>query len=109
MTSSLLAAVCCDTFNCERDDNSHYVAAIACLLRKPVTVQRHTLAIEEIDLSQVYQPYLIVRGLPPFMSEQKEFLKSHFETLSSTKIQSLDVRGSEASIHFVDRNGMLCS
>ena len=40
------------------------------------------------------------------MSEQKDFLKSHFEMLSSTKIQSIEVTGNTASIHFADPSGM---
>ena len=81
-------------------------SAITCLLRKPVIIQKCTLSIEEIDLNEVYQPHLIVRGLPPFMSEQTAFLKTHFETLSSTKIKSMDVKGTQAIIHFVNPSGM---
>lgn len=79
--------------------------AIACLLRKPVIIQKCTLSVEEIDLNEVYRPYLIVHGLPPFMSEQTEFLKLHFETLSNTKIQSIKVEGTDAFIRFVDPRG----
>lgn len=81
--------------------------AIVCLLRKPVVIQKCIVSIQEIDLNEVYRPYLIVRGLPPFMSEQTAFLKSHFENLSDTHIQSLEVRGKDAFIHFVDPSGTL--
>ena len=94
---------------------SHYMyvylidAAIACLLRKPVVLHGLTLSIEEIDLNQVYRPFLIVRGLPPFMSQQTEYLKSHFETLSNAQIQSVEFKGAEALVHFADPRGMLYS
>ena len=81
--------------------------AITCLLQKPVILSGHTLSIEEIDLNQVYRPYLIVRGLPPFMSQQTQFLKTHFETLSNAQIQSIEFKGEEALVHFVDPTGML--
>ena len=82
-----------------------FYVAIASLLRKPVTVQKCTLSIAEIDLDEVYQPYVIVRGLPPFVCGQTDHLKQHFETLSSTQIQSIDVQGTEACIRFVNPSG----
>ena len=84
-------------------------AAITCLLRKPIVLHGHTLSIEEIDLNQIYRPYLIVRGIPSFMSQQIEFLKSHFETKSSAQVQSIEFKGAEALIHFADPRGMLYS
>lgn len=82
-------------------------AAITCLLQKPVILSGHTLSIDEVDLNQVYRHYLIVRGLPPFMSQQTEFLKTHFETLSNAQIQSIEFKGEEAFVRFVDPTGML--
>ena len=82
-------------------------AAITCLLQRPVILSGHTLSIEEIDLNQVYRPYLIVRGLPPFMNQQTEFLKTHFETLSNAQIQSIEFKGEEVLVHFVNPTGML--
>ena len=82
-----------------------FFVAIACLLRKPVTVQKCILSIAEIDLNEVYQPYLIVRGLPPFMSGQTELLKQQFEGLSTTDFQSVDIQGTEAYIRFVNPRG----
>ena len=82
-------------------------AAITCLVQKPVTLSGNTLSVEEIDLNDVYRPYLIVRGLPPFMCQQTEFLKMHFQTLSNAQIQSLEFKGEEAFVHFVDSSGRL--
>ena len=41
------------------------------------------------------------------MSQQTEFLKTHFETLSKAQIQSLEFKGEEAFVHFVDPSGRL--
>lgn len=81
--------------------------AINCLVQKPVTLHGHTISVEEIDLNQVFQPYLIVRGIPSFMNQQIDFLKSHFETLSKAQIRSIEFKGEEALVHFVNPTGML--
>lgn len=55
----------------------------------------------------MFRPYLTVRGIPSFMNQQIDFLKSHFETLSKAQIRSIEFKGEEAFVYFVDPRGML--
>ena len=76
------------------------------LLQNPVVLHGHMLSVKEIDLHQVYPPYLIVREVPPFMCQQRELLKTLIESWSSAQIQSIEVKGVEVWVHFVDPTGM---
>ncbi len=64
------------------------------------------LAMERFDLSEAFPPYLLVRGLEDWFTE--EMLEEHFEAeAQGAKIESVDVTGSEAKIVFSNPQGII--
>ena len=76
-------------------------AVIPTVVAKSHTIRKRAVTVEEIDLHQVWQPYLIVKGFPPFVNDQ--LLKQHFgKVASGAEIQSVEIKGGEASIVYVN-------
>ena len=66
------------------------------------------LIVEHFDLMQVWCPFLIVRGLE-FEEDMvnEEMVRDHFEAISGTKIESIELKGTEAKISFIQLEGMI--
>ena len=61
--------------------------------------------MERIDLTEVWRPYLVVRGLEDWI--EKEFIEEHFRELArGAAIEYVAVESTEAKIMFVDPQGM---
>ena len=87
---------------CDIDSSSAiHSAVIPTVVAKSHTIRKCAVTVEEIDLHQVWQPYLVVKGFPPFVTVQ--LLKQHFEKVASgAEIQSVEIKGGEASIVYVN-------
>ena len=79
-------------------------AVIPTVLAKNHTIRKRAVSVEEIDLHKIWQPYLIVKGFPPFVNDQ--LLKQHFQTAANgAEIQSIEMKKGEASITYVNPQG----
>lgn len=78
---------------------------IPTVLSKSHTLRNSPMAVEEVDLFTVWQPYLIVRGYPKFAN--KQMLHKHFE--KGSKVQSVEMKEQEALIFYEDAKGRLPS
>ena len=79
-------------------------AVIPTVLAKNHTIRKCAVSVEEIDLHKIWQPYLIVKGFPPFVNDQ--LLKQHFQTAANgAEIQSIEMKKGEASITYVNPQG----
>ena len=79
-------------------------AVISQVVSKSHTLRKTLVTVEEVDLLRVWQPYLIVRGFPPFVNEQ--MLKNHFKgTANGAEVESVELKGSEAHIVYEDPKG----
>ena len=82
-------------------DSFSHSAVIPTVVAKSHTIRKCPVTVDEIDLHQVWLPYLIVKGFPPFVNDQ--LLKQHFEKVTSNaEIQSIEIKGGEASIVYVN-------
>ena len=62
------------------------------------------VTVEEVDLLEIMQPYLIVKGFPPFVND--EMLTQHFKAAANhAEVESIQLKGSEAAIFYVDSKG----
>ena len=76
-------------------------AVIPAVLAKNHTILKCAVSVEEIDLHKIY---LIVKGFPPFVNNQ--FMRHHFQIAANdAEIQSIEMRGREASITYVNPQG----
>ena len=82
-----------------------FYAGIDALLQKSFTLRGQVLTLKQVDLDQVFQPYLVVQNVHPFVTEQA--LTHHFEGLYSSKVHSIHIVGTEAYIHFVEPKGLV--
>ena len=80
---------------------------ISHVLSKSHTIRKCPITVEEIDLLQVWQPYLIVKGFPSFVNDQ--MLSQHFKgEAGGAEVESVEiVEGSEARIFYMDPIGMM--
>ena len=62
---------------------------------------------------QVWCPFLIVKGLDfdeeEDEAESKDLIKDHFEDISQAKIESIELKGTEAKISFINPQGIATS
>ncbi len=71
------------------------------------------LIVERFDLMQVWCPYLIVKGLEfedmfEDTDDVEEMIKDHFEDIANgAKIESIELKGTEAQISFLQPQGMI--
>ena len=74
---------------------------IPAVLAKSHTIRKCVVTVEEIDLHKIWQPYLIVKGFPPFVNDQ--LLRQHFQKAANdAEIQSIEIREGEASITYMN-------
>ena len=77
---------------------------IPAVLAKSHTIRKCAVTVEEVDLHKIWQPYLIVKGFPPFVNDQ--LLRQHFQKAANdAEIQSIEMKEGEASITYVDTQG----
>ena len=79
-------------------------AVIPTVLAKNHTIRKCAVSVEEIDLHKIWEPYLIVKGFPPFVNDQ--LLRQHFQTAANgAEIQSIEMKKGEASVTYVNPQG----
>ena len=79
-------------------------AVIPTVLAKNHTIRKCAVSVEEIDLHKIWEPYLIVKGFPPFVNDQ--LLRQHFQTAANgAEIQSIEMKKGEALVTYVNPQG----
>ena len=77
---------------------------ISGIVSKSHTIRKCLITVEEVDLLEIMQPYLIVKGFPPFVTD--EILTQHFKAAAdNAEVESVQLRGSEAAVFYVDSKG----
>lgn len=60
--------------------------------------------MERFDLTEVWRPYLVVRGLEEWI--EKDFIEEHFREISKgAAIEYVEIEGTEAKIMFLNSQG----
>ena len=81
-----------------------YILVISGIVSKSHTIRKCLITVEEVDLLEIMQPYLIVKGFPPFVND--EMLTQLFKAAADeTEVESVQLRGSEATVFYVDPKG----
>ena len=77
---------------------------ISTVVSKSHTIRKCSVAVEEVDLLEILQPYLVVKGFPPFVNDQ--MLTDHFKAAANdAEVDSIQLKGSEATVFYVDPKG----
>ena len=78
---------------------------IPTVLSKSHTLRKCPVTVEQLDLLQLLEPYLIVKGYPPFVNEQ--MLKHQFtEAANGAEIQSIEMKELEAHVFYANPKGL---